>query len=125
LIIGSHPHVIQPVEKVNNIYVAYSLGNFFCGQRMQYCDAGVILKYTITKNQDSTYLKHISYIPTWNAKYLEQGNYKFKILSITKGSDITKEHFPYLSNDNIERMKQAFQETVEHINNPDIDFANE
>lgn len=33
LIIGSHPHVIQPVGYVNDTLVIYSLGNFISGQR--------------------------------------------------------------------------------------------
>ena len=33
LIIGSHPHVIQPVGYVNDTLVIYSLGNFLSGQR--------------------------------------------------------------------------------------------
>ncbi len=33
LIIGTHPHVIQPVEYVNDTLVVYSLGNFISGQK--------------------------------------------------------------------------------------------
>ena len=33
LIIGSHPHVIQPVDYVGDTLVIYSLGNFLSGQR--------------------------------------------------------------------------------------------
>ncbi|MBS4015065.1 MAG: CapA family protein [Candidatus Latescibacteria bacterium] len=122
LIIGSHPHVIQPVERINNIYIAYCLGNFFCGQRMRYCDAGVMLKYTIVKEKDSVYLKEISYIPTWNAKYLEQNQYRFKILPITKNTVIDKENYPFLSDDNLKRMRQAYDETVEHLDKPGLNF---
>jgi poly-gamma-glutamate synthesis protein (capsule biosynthesis protein) len=32
LIIGSHPHVIQPVERYGNGLIAYSLGNFVFDQ---------------------------------------------------------------------------------------------
>jgi len=32
LVIGHHPHVIQPVEKYKNKYIAYSLGNFVFDQ---------------------------------------------------------------------------------------------
>ena len=32
IIIGSHPHVVQPVEYVNNTLVIYSLGNFISNQ---------------------------------------------------------------------------------------------
>lgn len=124
LIIGSHPHVIQPVDLINNkVYVAYSLGNFFCGQRMQYCDAGVMLKYTVAKEKDSTYLKQITYIPTWNAKYYEKDNYQFKIIPITHSTVISKENYPYLSDDNLKRMKQVFRESVEHIDKPFINFV--
>lgn len=28
LVMGSHPHVIQGIEKYKNKYIAYSLGNF-------------------------------------------------------------------------------------------------
>jgi D-alanyl-D-alanine dipeptidase/poly-gamma-glutamate capsule biosynthesis protein CapA/YwtB (metallophosphatase superfamily) len=31
LVIGSHPHVLQPMEKYNDRYIAYSLGNFCFG----------------------------------------------------------------------------------------------
>ncbi len=42
LVIGAHPHVIQPMEwrKDRNQFVAYSLGNFVSGQRKQYTDGG-------------------------------------------------------------------------------------
>lgn len=32
IIIGSHPHVIQPIELIDNTVVFYSLGNFISGQ---------------------------------------------------------------------------------------------
>ncbi len=34
LIIGTHPHVIQPVDYVNDTLVIYSLGNFLASQRV-------------------------------------------------------------------------------------------
>ena len=32
VIIGSHPHVIQPIEHIGDTVVIYSLGNFISGQ---------------------------------------------------------------------------------------------
>ena len=32
LVIGHHPHVVQPVEKYKNSWIAYSLGNFVFDQ---------------------------------------------------------------------------------------------
>lgn len=44
LVIGSHPHVIQPMEwkKNEDQFVVYSLGNFVSGQRKQYTDGGTM-----------------------------------------------------------------------------------
>ena len=42
LLIGAHPHVLQPMEwrKEKNQLVVYSLGNFVSGQRKRYTDGG-------------------------------------------------------------------------------------
>lgn len=42
LVIGAHPHVLQPMEwrKEKNQFVAYSLGNYVSGQRKRYTDGG-------------------------------------------------------------------------------------
>lgn len=44
LVIGSHPHVLQPMEwhKDKNKLVVYSLGNFVSGQRKRYTDGGAM-----------------------------------------------------------------------------------
>ncbi len=51
LVIGSHPHVIQPMEwrKKENQLVAYSLGNFVSGQRKQYTDGGAMIRLELEK----------------------------------------------------------------------------
>lgn len=127
MIIGSHPHVIQPVELVEidnkKVFVAYSLGNFFCGQRKRYTDTGIMLKYIIDKRDNKVFLKEISYIPCWIAKYKEGEKYKFKILPIKKFLKLYKEgKIKYLTKENILRMEEALKETVNHINNPKINF---
>jgi len=48
LIIGSHPHVIQEIEKYNNKYIVYSLGNFIFDQNFsKETSEGLILKVAI------------------------------------------------------------------------------
>lgn len=51
LVIGAHPHVIQPMEwrKDKNQLVAYSLGNFVSGQRKRYTDGGSVLYLELEK----------------------------------------------------------------------------
>ncbi|NLC53620.1 MAG: CapA family protein, partial [Firmicutes bacterium] len=53
VILGSHPHVIRPLEKVvitdpftrypKTCLIAYSLGNFLSNQRWRYSDCGLML----------------------------------------------------------------------------------
>lgn len=57
IIIGHHPHVIQPIEKYNNGWIAYSLGNFVFDQDFsENTMKGIILKIAIEnkKIQDVT-----------------------------------------------------------------------
>jgi poly-gamma-glutamate capsule biosynthesis protein CapA/YwtB (metallophosphatase superfamily) len=57
LVIGSHPHVLQPMEwrKEKNQLVAYSLGNFVSGQRDRYKNGGAMIQASFTKIRiDST-----------------------------------------------------------------------
>jgi len=51
LVIGAHPHVLQPMEwrKEKNQFVAYSLGNFVSGQRKRYTDGGAMAYITLSK----------------------------------------------------------------------------
>ena len=51
LVIGSHPHVLQPMEwrKDKNKFVVYSLGNFVSGQRKQYTDGGTMAYLELQK----------------------------------------------------------------------------
>lgn len=56
LILGHHPHVLQPVEWIegkdgNETFVVYSLGNFFSGQRDFEKQTGGILNVHVTKDR--------------------------------------------------------------------------
>lgn len=89
LIIGSHPHVIQPLEyfisdknKIGEGIIAYSLGNFFSNQRWRYSDAGVILNIALTKNimNGKTKLSSIAIQPTWVFKGKNESRNEFVII---------------------------------------------
>jgi len=67
LVIGAHPHVLQPMEwrKEKDQFVVYSLGNFISGQRPRYRDGGAMVWIDLKKiNRDSVSLTSIS-----NASY--------------------------------------------------------
>lgn len=51
LVIGAHPHVLQPIEwnKERDQLVVYSLGNFVSGQRPRYRDGGAMVWVDLQK----------------------------------------------------------------------------
>ena len=51
MVIGAHPHVLQPMEwrKDKNQFVAYSLGNYISGQRKRYTDGGAMAYLELQK----------------------------------------------------------------------------
>ncbi|HCZ36349.1 MAG TPA: capsular biosynthesis protein [Cytophagales bacterium] len=51
LVIGAHPHVLQPMEwnKERDQLIVYSLGNFVSGQRPRYRDGGAMLWVELQK----------------------------------------------------------------------------
>lgn len=50
LIIGHHPHVLQPVEKYHGGVIAYSLGNFLFDSPFRNCKQTMILECRLTKS---------------------------------------------------------------------------
>lgn len=71
VIIGEHPHVIQPMDYVtgkkgNNTLVIYSLGNFLSAQDDQDNMLGGMARWTIeyNKTKKETTIKDVSFLPT-------------------------------------------------------------
>jgi poly-gamma-glutamate capsule biosynthesis protein CapA/YwtB (metallophosphatase superfamily) len=119
IIIGAHPHVIQPAKyfKTNNGnldsgIVVYSLGNFISNQQWRYSDAGVILNISISKNitTDSIYISNVSFVPTWVYKGNAGKGNEYIILPSHKYEDSS---YSFLSKVEREKMKEAFLDTKE------------
>jgi len=75
LILGTHPHVLQPIETLtgssgNTTLCAYSLGNFISGQIEFATNVGGLLTLDIVKTthlgQRSIQLENIAFLPTYN-----------------------------------------------------------
>jgi len=120
IIIGGHPHVLQPVRyfktqngNIDTGFVAYSLGNFISNQRWRYSDAGVILNIELTKNvnNNTARISDVSYIPTWVYKGETARGNEFVILPLLSGYESSTDIFP--EDSDIEKMKQAFDDTNE------------
>jgi len=122
IIIGGHPHVIQPVDffKTNNTkldsgFIAYSMGNFISNQRWRYSDAGLILNIQISKNKstDSVYISEVNYLPTWVFKgETERGREYIILPSQLAENDST---YNFLTDSDRKLMKEAFYDTKEVV----------
>jgi poly-gamma-glutamate synthesis protein (capsule biosynthesis protein) len=51
MIVGSHPHVVQPIEKYHDHWIAYSLGNFVFDQQDSATHRGLMLRVTVRDKQ--------------------------------------------------------------------------
>lgn len=94
LIIGAHPHSLQPVElyktknaNIDSGFVAYSLGNFISNQRWRYSDGGAILNFTISKNKltSEVTLEEVRYLPIWVFKGVTDWGWEYVILPSEMG----------------------------------------
>jgi len=137
MILGSHPHVLQPAELVittnngitHSTFVIYSFGNFLSSQRKRYTDCGIIARFIIRKeNQKGTYLFSKSYIPTWVKWEYKSGKKKYliRVLPIIKTiKDYEQGKFKILSKYEYEKMKIALNDTIAHLDNKEILFLHE
>lgn len=128
LVLGSHPHVIQPIEKIKNeqgeeTIVVYSMGNFLSNQSKETIGKsetsdGVILEFKIGQNEKKDIvIKDYKIIPTWVYKYNDNnGNTKYKILSAedTLKSEEAKNK---LSKEILQKIKKSEEATKSILKN--------
>ncbi len=94
VILGNHPHVLEPMEKRNitlddgtekEVFVVYALGNLTADQRDEITRDSAILNLTITKQPDGKItIDKANYVPIYMYKNPSASSKKFKILDIEK-----------------------------------------
>ena len=94
IILGNHPHVLQPFEKrtvtledgsTQDGFIIYALGNFICDQNAENTRNSIILNLSITKQVDgSITVDNIDYIPIYMYKNPSKTIQKMKVLNIEK-----------------------------------------
>lgn len=88
IIIGAHPHVLEPMTFLSSTrntkcLVTYSLGNFVSGMNVVYTDLGGILEITAKKENNQIYITP-NFIPTWVQQTRDKtGKETFEILKLT------------------------------------------
>lgn len=129
IIIGSHPHMVQPIEMIksdendNETLVIYSLGNFLSNQRNEilnkkYTEDGVIANIGISKNLNTgeTKISNVEYIPTWVNKYNNKnGKLTYEIIPL-----INEKQFSKIDNLPLDKAKKSYDNTISIIGSSDI-----
>ena len=129
LVLGSHPHVLQPSSVRNSNlksgFTIFSLGNFISAQRKQYTDCGIILRLKLIKNigTGEVSINNVDYIPT----YVSTQN-GFRILSVSDAVKAIKngdtKNISYTSSlAEQQRIKEVWTETTSHMNDLNIGFT--
>lgn len=129
LILGSHPHVLQPIEFIRSkngnhvTLVVFSLGNFISNQRAEfstttYTEDGVIVYVEIKKDLQTgdVFPDKISYVPTWVHKYMEKNRLVFEILPLDDVL-VNPEDYNLSSEANIRRAANSKNNTADLFRN--------
>lgn len=122
LVIGSHPHVVQPVELLKKDkkgrVVYYSLGNYVSNQRDRYKDGGIMAVAELTKKSGKhpkITVSDAGYIPVWVYKKPEDGKHTYHIIPVSlyeKDSTLMD-----LGAADREALQRFAEDTREHLKN--------
>lgn len=87
IVIGHHPHVIQPlkVKKEHGVIqsaVYYSLGNFISNQQRVHTDGGMLAEIVISKSDDSSpvIIESCDYSFVWVRKKYSKGKINYQLI---------------------------------------------
>ncbi len=122
IIIGSHPHVIQPMELLTSedsshqTVCLYSTGNAVSNQRQEIMDScpsghtedGLMLQFTVRKTKTGVVLDDLDLIPTWVNKYPGGSGYQYTIYPIENTKMINSYGF---SSVNLGKAKRSYSRT--------------
>ncbi len=121
-IIGSHPHVVQPVKLYPDAtdtalkkIVVYSQGNFVSNQRAQYKDGGIMAELNLMKTTGTTRVEDFSYLPTWVFRDDLSGKSTFYIVPVAYYENNTL-RFGFRDHDRY-KISLFSKDTREHLKN--------
>lgn len=90
IIIGHHPHVVQPIDFINNTLVIYSLGNFISAQRGVEKLTGLMVSVDVLKESNEAEIKldNVKAELTYTySNYTNSGRNGFKVYPYSKLND--------------------------------------
>lgn len=114
IVLGSHPHVLQPMELKNGKFVIYSLGNFVSAQRTRYRDSSILLNLTLTKNFETgeTFIDYAEYVPIWTDLSRIDGRPHFRVMPVEEAlSNYRSGQDAYLSTQDYNKLMTSLADT--------------
>jgi len=130
-VIGSHPHVIQPIitdtifnddsTESKNVICAYSLGNLISNQfSPRYTDIGLIFELKLVKNKKSskTKIANHSYLPVWRYIHHQHKSVKQWVHTIIPVSAFESDSLNFLGmpKDKRNSMLDKYKFVQKHLN---------
>lgn len=93
IIVGGHPHYVQPAVYVkgttssgetNNCFTMFSIGNFLSDQRQQYRDSGIIFEFTLQENLTTGKIEVVApkYLSTYVWRVGTEGDYDYRVVGV-------------------------------------------
>ena len=118
VVIGSHPHVLQPMiyrnENEAEFLTVFSLGNFVSNQREDRKDGGAMFRLSFKKRGNKVYISRKEYILTWVHKFMDEGKSHYQILPCAKAK-YNENYFSEKSD--FEKMKLFLVNSRNHLDN--------
>jgi len=98
LVIGAHPHVVQPIKEsfepqadgsLKKQVTVYSMGNFISNQQKKNTDGGIMFEIELHKkaNENQITLGEHSFIPVWRYVERKNGKVTYRALPISAVED--------------------------------------
>ena len=123
LIVGSHPHVVQPIKekklsrggKEKKGLVSYSLGNFISNQQKPNTDGGLALEVELLKHKQTaeTTIGKYQYLPIW--RYVHSDKKGKKTFFALPVSDFEEKPFPGMPAEDRKAMLQFAKNIRAHL----------
>ena len=126
LIVGSHPHVVQPIKQNSilqdkKVVVAYSLGNFISNQTKPNTDGGIMFETELIKDLKTgkVSLGQNHYIPVW--RYIHKDLKRKSTFYVVPVSafENDKTNLLEMTEKNQKAMKNFVTKTRNHLNKYD------
>jgi poly-gamma-glutamate synthesis protein (capsule biosynthesis protein) len=83
LILGSHPHVVRPIQVYKGHYIVYSMGNLVSSMIGKYKDLGIMVSLKVTRVGGVTKVASLKVIPVFRDHTAGAGRSTYRVVRIS------------------------------------------